>query len=340
MNSARRVILGILALIATIAAGAIGYMLIEGWSFLDSVFMTITTITTVGYDDMGISQGGRIFSIFLILGGMGGAFYALTGIIQYIVEGNIGILLGRRRMENRIAQLQAHFILCGFGRVGEEIANILKEEEVPFVIIDNRPDCITRAEATGYLHVEGDATSDEVLKAAGIEHARGLITALGSDVDNTYITLSARGMYPNLFITARASDSAAEAKLKRIGANRIVSPNIIGARRMAMLALRPTVMDFLDTITRRRGPELQIENVAINDKSSLDGQMVSTIRQCSNATILAINKKSGRLLANPSGDEKVSVGDSLIIMGTSDQLSSLEAVCEGVKPIDLEKKGR
>jgi voltage-gated potassium channel len=335
MKSARRVLIGILALHATIAIGSIGYMVIEHWSFLDSVFMTITTVTTVGYSDMGMSSGGRIFSIFLILGGMGGAFYALTGIIEYIVEGNIGTLLGRRRMENKIAQLKAHFILCGFGRVGEEIANILHEEEVPFIIIDNRPECITRADAAGFLYVEGDATSDEILKAAGIENARGLIVALGSDVDNTYITLSARGLYPNLFITARASDATAEAKLKRIGANRIVSPNSIGARRMAMLALRPAVMDFLDTISRRRGPELQMENVAINENSSLDGQTVDDIRKCSRATILAINKKTGRLLANPSGDEQVNIGDSLIIMGTSDQLTSLEAVCAAVKPEDL-----
>jgi len=333
MNSARRVVWGTLALVATIVIGTIGYIVIEDWSFLDSVFMTITTITTVGYNEVHpLSTAGRIFSIFLILGGMGGAFYALTGVIEYIVEGNIGAKWGRRRMENKISQLKGHFILCGFGRVGEEIANIFKEEEVPFVVIDNRPECAARAEQAGYLCVEGDATSDEVLKEAGIENAHGLVVALGSDVDNTYITLSARGLYPELFITARASDSKVEAKLKGIGANRIVSPNSIGARRMAMLALRPMVVDFLDTISRRRGPEIQMENVAITGGSSLDGQTVDDIRQCSKATILAINKKTGRLLSNPSGEESVSAGDSLIVMGTSEQLSSLEAICGEANP--------
>ncbi len=333
MNSIRRVVWGVLALIATIVIGTIGYMVIEGWSFLDSVFMTITTITTVGYDEVHpLSTGGIIFSIFLILGGMGGAFYALTGIIEYVVEGNIRATWGRRRMQNKLSQLKGHFILCGFGRVGEEIANIFKEEEVPFVVIDNRPECIARAEQAGFFYVEGDATSDDILKEAGIEQARGVVAALGSDVDNTYIVLSARGLYSSLFITARASDAQAEAKLKRIGADRIVSPNIIGARRMAMLALRPAVVDFLDTITRRRGPELQVENVAINEASTLDGQTVDDICQCSKATILAVNKKTGRLLSNPSGEEKVAAGDSLIIMGTSEQLSSLEAICEGVSP--------
>jgi voltage-gated potassium channel len=333
MNSIRKVIFGILALVIIIAAGTAGYMIIEDWTVFDSLYMTIITITTVGYGEVHpLSESGRIFSIFLILGGMGGAFYALTGIIQYIIEGNIVTLLGRRRMENKIVQLRGHYILCGFGRVGEEIANILNEEDVPFVVIDNRAECKTRADKAGYLYIEGDATNDEVLKSAGIENARGLITALGSDIDNTYITLSARGMYPSLFITARASDAAAEAKLKRIGANRIVSPNNIGARRMAMLALRPTVVDFLDTISSRHGPELQMENVAIGDNSTLEGKTVSDIKQTSRAIILAINKKNGKLLANPSDEETVYAGDSLIIMGTSAQLSSLEAICAGEKP--------
>ena len=237
-------------------------------------------------------------------------------------------------MENKISQLKDHFILCGFGRVGEEIANIFEEEEVSFVVIDNRPECTTRAEQEGYLFIQGDATSDEILKEAGIEKARGLVAALGSDIDNTYITLSARGLYPSLFITARASDSEAEKKLRRTGANRIVSPNSIGARRMAMLALRPTVMDFLDTISRRRGPELQMENVAIDSNSSLNGLTIEDIRKCSRATVLAINRKTGSLVPNPSLDEKVTAGDSLIIMGTSEQLNTLEAVCEGAVQLD------
>ncbi len=333
MNSAPRVVWGVCALIGIIAIGVIGYITIEGWSFFDSLYMTIITITTVGYGEVHpLSTGGRIFSIFLIVGGVGGALYTLTGVIEYIIEGNIGTTLWRRRMKNRIAQLKGHFILCGYGRVGEEIASIFKEEEVPFVVIDNRPECIARAEQAGYLYLQGDATRDEVLKEAGTEHARGLVAALGTDVDNTYITLSARGLYPALFITARASDAEAETKLKRAGANRIVSPNSIGARRMAMLALRPAVVDFIDTITRRRGPELQMENVAISDGSSLNGQTVDALRQCSKANILAINKKTGQFLANPSAEEKIFAGDSLIIMGTSEQLTSLEAVCEGVKP--------
>jgi len=332
MDPTRRFLLRVIILVAIIIAGIIGYSVIERWSFLDSLYMTIITITTVGYAEVHpLSTTGRIFSTFLIIGGVGGALYTLAGLIEYVVEGHFGTTLWRRRMKQRLAKLKGHFILCGYGRVGEEVANIFKEEDVPFIVIDNRPDCIARAEEAGILYLQGDATSDDVLKEVGIEKARGLVAALGTDVDNTYITLSARGLCPKLFIAARASDSEAETKLRRAGADRIVSPNIIGARRMAMLSLRPTVVDFLDTISRRRGPELQMENVAISENSSLAGQTVATVRQCSTANVLAINRKSGRLLANPSGDEKISAGDSLVIMGTREQLTTLEAICEGVE---------
>ncbi|MBI4188744.1 MAG: potassium channel protein [Chloroflexi bacterium] len=333
MNSGRRVLWGIYALAAIIVTGVIGYVTVEGWSFIDALFMTIITVTTVGYGEVHpLTAAGRIFSIFLIIGGVGASLYTLTGVIEYLIEGEIGATFGRRRMQNRIAKLKGHFILCGLGRVGEEIARTLHEENVPFVIIDSRPDCIARAAQTGYLYVQGDASSDEILKEAGIEQARRLIAAVGNDAENTYITLSARGLRPDLFIEARANSQEAEKKLERAGANRVVSPDNIGARRMALLALRPAVVDFVDDITRRGGPDLLMENVSISSESALAGQSVDELRQCSKATILAINKKNGQLVANPSGEEKVLAGDSLIIVGTGEQLNSLEGICQGVKP--------
>ncbi|MFC2051754.1 potassium channel family protein, partial [Chloroflexota bacterium] len=309
-----------------------GYIVIEGWSFLDAMYMTIQTITTVGYNEVHtLTDAGRIFSILLMFGGVGGALYALTGIIQYIVEGNVRTTWGRQRMKTKISQLKGHFILCGFGRVGEEIAHTFKEEGVPFVVIDNRPECIARLEQSGYFYLDGDATSDEALKEAGIERARGLVVAVGTDADSTYITLSARELRPDLFIAARANSEEVEKKLRRAGADRIVSPYSIGARRMAMLALRPTVVDFIDTVTRRRGPELQLENIVISSDSPLTGQTVEEARQCSKVNVLAVSKRSGKLLSNPSGGETIVAGDSLIIMGTREQLASLELVCEGVK---------
>jgi voltage-gated potassium channel len=330
MNPTRRLLRAGILLLLIIIIGVAGYRLIEGWSLFDALYMTVITITTVGYKEVyPLSIGGRVFTILLIVGGIGGAFYALFGIIEYIVEGQFGMTLGRRRMKTRIANLKEHFILSGFDRFGEEIANTFKAEGVPFVIIENRPDFIARAEHAGYIYLEGDGTKNEVLQEAGIDRARGLVAALASDVDNTYITLSARGLHPTLFIAARASDVEAEKKLRLAGANRIVSPDAIGGRRAAMLALHPAVVDFLDIVTSPNRTEIEMEKVAVNDTSSLNGQTVKDIRQCSSAVILAINKKNGELLPNPPEDEKIVSGDSLIIMGSREQLGSVEAVCQG-----------
>ena len=292
--------------------------------------MTIITITTVGYTELHpLSTGGRIFGIFLIIGGVGGALYAITGIIEYILGGHFETTLGRQRMKNRIAKLRRHFILCGHGRVGGEIARTFKEEGVPFVIIDNRPDCIARAEQAGYLYLQGDATSDEMLREAGIERARGLVSAVGDDVANTYITLSARGLCPDLFIAARSCHEEADTKLEKAGANRIVSPHRIGGRRMAMLALRPAVADFIDNVTRHPGRELQLENVDIGGNSPVVGLTIKAARSETGITILAMRKKSGKLVANPSDEETIEDGDRLIVIGTKKRLAALEETFEG-----------
>ena len=330
MRPQQRLRRGIIILVSIIAAGTIGYMLIEGWSLSDAIYMTMITITTVGYGEVHpLTTGGRIFSIFLIVGGVSGALFVLSAFVEYVVEGRLRATIGRRQMKVKLAKLKDHFILCGYGRVGEEIAHTFTEEGVPFVIVDSRPEKIALAEEQGYLCLPGDATNDKLLIEAGIERTRGLVAAVGSDVDNTYITLSARGLRPDLFIEARASSEETETKLKRAGADRVVSPNSIGARRMAMLALRPTVVDFIDTVTYGRGRELEMENVAVGSDSPLVGQTVEAIRNQTKAAILAISKKGGKPSANPPGDRVIEVGDRLIIIGTKEQLKALECLCEG-----------
>ena len=231
-------------------------------------------------------------------------------------------------MERNIAKLKGHFILCGYGRVGREIARVFTEEKAPFVVIDKDKESIATAEKNDHLYVLADATSDEGLKEAGIERARGLVVALGSDADSVYITLSARGLHPDLFIEARASGSEAETKLKKAGADRIISPYSLGARRMAELALRPAVVDFIDTVIRRRGRELQMENITIKHDSALVGLTIEETRRRTKAAILAISKKSGKLVANPPQEETIEGGDRLIAMGTRKQLAALEDICE------------
>jgi voltage-gated potassium channel len=330
MNSLRRLIWSIGALVAIVFIGTIGYEVIEGWSLLDSIYMTITTITTVGFREVHpLSDAGRIFTIFVIIGGVGGALYVLTNIMAYLLEGQFGITMGRRRMKNRIAKLKDHFILCGYGRVGQEIAQAFSEEGVPFVIIANDQQHIARAEKEGYLCLFGDATSDEVLKEAGIERAHGLVAAVGTDTDNTFITLSARELRPDLFIEARSSSPEAEGKLRRAGADRIISPHAIGGRRMAMLALRPAVVDFIDTVTYGRGRELELENVDVGSGSQLVGRTMEQARSKVGITVLAMRKKGGKLLPNPPGEEIIEEGDRLIVIGTKKRLAALESIFEG-----------
>ncbi len=332
MSAARRLLWGVYILATITIAGVIGYVVIEDWSFVDALYMTIITITTVGYAEVHpLTTGGRIFSIFLIIGGVSGALYALSGIASYIIEGHLGTTLGRRRMEKTITKLKKHFILCGYGRVGQEIARIFTEEGVSFVVIDKNQEIIASIEKNGNLYVLGDATSDDVLKEAGIERARGLVVALGNDADSVYITLSARGLCPNLFIEARASSSMAGAKLEKAGANRIIAPYNLGARRMAELALRPAVVDFIDTVIRSRGRDLQMENITVRDDSTLAGLTVGETRHRTKAAILTISRKSGKLLVNPSIEEPIEVGDRLITLGTKQQLAALEEICERCK---------
>ncbi|MDD4875699.1 MAG: potassium channel protein [Dehalococcoidales bacterium] len=329
MNPTRRLLWGIFALAIIIIAGAIGYVIIEGWTFIDALYMTIITITTVGYAEVHpLTTAGRVFSILLIIGGVSGALYVLSVIASYIIEGQLGITLGRRRMETNIAKLKEHFILCGYGNVGQEIARIFADEKIPFVVIDKDQEVFTAADKDGILHVLGDATNDEVLKEAGIERARGLVAAFGSDTNSVYVTLSARGLRPDLFIEARASAPDAEIKLKKAGADRIISPYSIGARRMAELALRPGIVDFIDTVVSGRGREFEIENITVRADSALVGLTVEETRNLSKAAILAINKSNGRLLANPSVEVIIESGDRLITLGTKKQLTTLEEICE------------
>ncbi len=332
MGSLRRLLFALYAFLIIVAIGVIGYMVIEGWSFLDAVYMTITTITTVGFREVyPLSDAGRIFSIFLIIGGVGGALYILTTIMGYLIEGQFDITLGRRRMKNKIARLKKHYILCGYGRVGESIALTFSEEGAPFVIISNNEEHVARAEKEGYLAILGDATNDEVLKEAGIKRAYGLVSAVGSDIDNTFITLSARETRPDLFIEARSANPASESKLRRAGADRIISPHAIGGRRMAMMALRPAVVDFIDTVTSGRGRDLQLETVDVVSGSPLISQTMAQAKARAGITALAIRKEDGTLIANPPDEGTIEEGDRLIVIGTKQRMTALGKILTGKK---------
>jgi len=326
MSPSRRILQIVYALIIVVAIGIVGYMTIEGWSFLDSLYMTITTLSTVGYKEVHeLSFSGRIFTIVLIIGGVGIMFYGLTTVVQYVIEGNIANILRRRPVKEKIAKLKDHIIVCGYGRVGREVARVFESEGSSFIIIDPDPQAITKAANDGYLFVQGNATNDEVLKEAGIERARALVAAAGDDADNVFITLSARGLRPNIFITARVDALEAEAKLKRAGADRTIYPHVLGGRRLALLALRPLVIDFIDTALHSRGKELVLEDIKIGKDSPVVGEIIQEgHRSGSGAIILALKKKGEKLITDFTNAIPIEIGDEVVVVGTREQLQALE----------------
>ena len=324
-----------------LVGGTIGYRVIEGWSFIDSLYMTVITISTVGYGEIHpLSTAGRVFSIFLILSGVGTAFYILTTLVQYIIEGEFGIRIGRQRMEAKIKRMSNHFILCGHGRVGEAIAYVLSQQGAKFVVIDRNEESINKAQEADCLTILGDATKDDVLRKARIDSARGLIVALGDDADNTYTTLAARQLNPTLTIIARANSQDAQRKLQQAGANRVIAPEAIGGHRMAMLALRPAAVEFIETVLFSREQQLLVEEVETGEDSPLIGSTIKEIEdRFSGVRVLAVKNKDGALVPNPNPQTIIEKATSLTAFGTAEQLRAVEGCCEPSKVKLTKKKG-
>ncbi len=326
MSPRRRLIYIAAVLLAVIAAGTVGYMIIEGWSFMDALFMAVTTISTVGYREVQpLSETGRVFTIFLIVGGVGILFYSVGSFAQYFMEGQLANILGGRRMKQDISKLRDHIVVCGYGQVGKEVAITLSEEKMPFVVIDNKEEAVKRATEDGYLSLRGNATADEVLSEAGIQQARGLVAAVGSDADNIFITLSAKGLRPDVQVVARAYAEESESKLRRAGADRVILPLRLGGRRMAMIALHPLVMDFVETTIHSRDRDLVLEEILVAPDSPIAGMRIKEGQEHSGgASVLAVKKKGGPLLANPPSETLLEPGDEVVIMGTRQQLGVFE----------------
>ncbi len=331
MSFFKQLVYSVLLLLFLLFIGTYGYYLLEGWPLFDAFYMTIITLSTVGFGEVHpLSNEGRVFTVLLIIGGVGVAFYVFTMITESIVSGQLQDFLGRRRIEAKLSALHDHYIICGYGRIGRHICHMIAKE-IPFVVIENNPEVVKEIEKEGFIYFEGDATHEEVLKKAGIERAKGLVSVLKSDADNVYITLTARGLNPNLFIITRADEEHVEKKLKRAGADKVVSPYLIGARRMALIILRPAVTDFLELATPEQNLELQLEEVRISSRSDLVGKNLieSGIRQFSGAIILAIKKVTGEMIFNPPPDYTFEVDDIVIALGDREGLAKLEEVAEG-----------
>ena len=329
MDLEKKLKIVLMILVLVISFGTLGYTIIERWSPLDSLYMTLITLSTVGFGEVyALSPTGKIFTMILVIFGVAGAGYTISIIGQMIVEGEIKKLLGRRKMEKGLKELKDHYIVCGFGRVGRRIAQELCVRKVPFVVIDNVPAKIEQAEKDCFLFVQGDATNDHTLQEAGIERAKGLITALVNEADNVFIVLSARQLNPKLFITARVESDEAEKKLLRAGADKVVSPHKIGGIRMALTAIRPNLVDFMSVVTFDQDTDLTIEEIQIKPDSSL---IQSTLRDCAirkefGIMVVGIKKVGKEVFLNPSPETKIEAGDILIVIGEKEKLDKLETM--------------
>lgn len=327
MSEGRQLIRPALIIVLIMLTGTIGFMVIEGWGVLDALYMTVTTMATVGFGEIHpLSPQGRVFTIALIVLGVGGALYLLTTMMQFVFEGHLGRNLERRRMQRRIDHLRDHFILCGFGRVGRQVSHDFRAAGVPFVVIDVNQSSLDAAAEEGCLCVRGDAADDDTLRRAGIETARGLVTCVNSDADNIFVTLSARALRADLFIVARGNNDEAAPKLRRAGADRVVSPYSIGGRQMAMLATRPAAVELIDRVLSHADVDLLLEDFTIREGSRLVGRTVREVGQeiAPGVLILAIRRQA-QLVTQPPWDAAVGVGDELVAFGTSAQLRALEA---------------
>lgn len=311
---------------SALAIGAVGYHLIEGWNFLDSVYMTVITLATVGYGEVHpLSSAGRVFTIFLILFGVGTLAYALSAMTAFIVEGELKDALRRRRMDAEIAKLKDHYILCGAGHTGLAIIEELQKTRRAFVAIEKDPARVEYLRARKILAIVGDATDDEILQRAGIERAKGLFTALPNDPDNVYVTIGAKGLNRHLRVVSRQRDPGGREKLHRSGADTIVNPGLIGGLRMASEMIRPAAVGFIDSMIRL-GKTVRIEEVTVPEGSPLKGMAMDEIKgaQGNAALILAVmhpHHKTYEL--NPDPKRKIEVGEVLVAMGTLDEIKEL-----------------
>lgn len=331
MITVRRVIVSSGLLVAILIIGGLGYVVLEGWTIFEGLYMTVITLTTVGYGEVRpLSKVGRGFTILLIFCGVGFMLYVITTISTMVIEGQLRDVFGRRRLEREIQRLKDHFIVCGYGRIGGVIARELSLNKIPVVIVDNRPQHSGTLERSGLLHVIGNATQEEVLLAAGIERARGLVSVVSSDADNVYIVLSARSLNPELNIVARAGETGSEQKLRRAGANSVISPYELGGQRMAQTILRPTVVDFMD-MALGEGIDLSLEEIPVGGHSDIIGRALkdSGIRQNLDLIIVAIKRLEGTMLFNPQPDEPILQGDTLIALGSKANLDKLMHLLKG-----------
>ena len=323
--------MAVIAVACAIGVGTVVFHHIEGWSILDSLYVTAQTVTTVGFGDLTPrTVWGRAFATVFMLVGVGIVLYALTSAVQSIVQSEMVATFGRRRLSRKMSKLRNHFIICGAGRVGSHLIRSLQGSEETFIVIESNAQKVSQLHDFGIAVLVRDATLEESLIEAGVENAKGLAACLPDDADNVYVVLTARDLNPEIHIVARAAEEQAEAKLIRAGANRVVAPTIIGGHRMAMALTKPAVGDFLDSITANQ-LELGFEQLEVEPVSSFVGRRLSetNIRSQLNIVIVSIRRANGEIVFNPNAEAVIQAGDMLIAIGSAESLAQLTALARG-----------
>jgi len=323
--------IGVIAVGCAIGLGTLVFHRIEGWSILDSLYVTAQTVTTVGFGDLTPrTTWGRAFATVFMLVGVGIVLYALTSAVQSIVQSEMVATFGRRKLSRKMSKLRNHFIICGAGRVGSHLIHSLQGSDETFIVIESNAQKVSQLHDFGVAVLVRDATLEESLIEAGVENAKGLAACLPNDADNVYVVLTARDLNPDIHIVARAAEEQAEAKLIRAGANRVVAPTIIGGHRMAMALTKPAVGDFLDSITANQ-LELGFEQLEVEPVSSFVGRRLSetNIRSQLNIVIVSIRRVNGEIVFNPNAEAVIQAGDMLIAIGSAESLAQLTALARG-----------
>ncbi|MCE2452960.1 MAG: potassium channel protein [Nitrospinae bacterium] len=313
-------------LVGVIMLGTAGYTLLEGWSLVESFYMTMITVTTVGFNEVReMSTTGRMFTVALMILGVGTLFYGIAIIAEVRFEERIRQIFGRRKLVKELDRLENHHIICGYGRIGSTVAAEYARESLPHVIIENDESIISHLDQEGQLVILGDATLDETLAKAHVEKAKSLVCALATDAENVFVTLTARALNPDLFILSRAALESSIGKMKAAGADHVVSPYIMGGMRMAQSVLRPKLASFLDEVTGHATTDLDFDEVTVPEGSNLVGMALreSKISQETGVYLLSIRHNSGEMRFNPGPDFEIQAGDHLYALGTPEEVESL-----------------